>query len=134
MSYKNNQMHFFKCFNLKKVYFIPLSLMSIAIVLSNIGESGHFVWHAWCRKSDLPLNSMPSASEVAPENGAKPTRKRKERSKEEKPLKADNANCSNILKEDKTLKDEASINNMEQDLCVKNGQEWQAANDKSVIL
>ncbi|GMY09366.1 peptidyl-prolyl cis-trans isomerase FKBP43-like isoform X2 [Fagus crenata] len=86
------------------------------------------------RKSDLPINSMPSASEVAPENGAKPTRKRKERSKEEKPLKADNANCSNILKEDKTLKDEARINNMEQDLCVKNGQEWQAANDKGIEL
>ncbi|XP_030931873.1 peptidyl-prolyl cis-trans isomerase FKBP43-like isoform X1 [Quercus lobata] len=86
------------------------------------------------RQSDLPINSMPSASEVGSENGAKPKRKRKERSKEEKPLKADNANCSNILKEDKAPKDEARIDNMRQDMCMKNGQEWRAANDKGVEL
>ncbi|XP_075634298.1 peptidyl-prolyl cis-trans isomerase FKBP43-like isoform X3 [Castanea sativa] len=85
-------------------------------------------------QSDRPINSMPSASEVGPENGAKPKRKRKERFKEEKPLKADNANCSNILKEDKTPKDEAIIDNMGQDMRMKNGQEWEAANDKGVEL
>ncbi|KAK7831614.1 peptidyl-prolyl cis-trans isomerase fkbp43 [Quercus suber] len=66
-------------------------------------------------QSDPPINSMPSASEVGPENGAKPKRKRKERFKE-KPLKADNANCSNILKEDKAPKDEARVDNMGQDM------------------
>ncbi|XP_075672270.1 peptidyl-prolyl cis-trans isomerase FKBP43-like isoform X1 [Castanea sativa] len=71
---------------------------------------------------------------VGSENGAKPKRKRKERSKEEKPLKADNANCSNILKEDRAPKDEARIDKMGQDMCMKNGQEWQAANDKGVEL
>ncbi|KAL4610060.1 hypothetical protein ACB092_08G024900 [Castanea dentata] len=85
-------------------------------------------------QSDRPINSMPSASEVGPENGAKPKRKRKERFKEEKPLKADNANCSNVLKEDKTPKDEAIIDNMGQDMRMKNGQEWEAANDKGVEL
>ena len=96
--------------------------------------SVHSVFHAWCRQSDLPINSMPSASEVGPENGAKPKRKRKERFREEKPLKADNANCSNILKEYKDPKDEARVDNMGQDMCMKNGEEWEAANDKLVIL
>ena len=127
-------MLFLKCLSLRKVCFIPLLLMSMVTVLSNIGESVNFVCHACCRQSDLPINSMPSASEVGSENGAKPKRKRKERSKEEKPLKADNANCSNILKEDKAPRDEARIDNMRQDMCMKNGQEWQAANDKLVIL
>ncbi|XP_050240671.1 peptidyl-prolyl cis-trans isomerase FKBP43-like isoform X1 [Quercus robur] len=85
-------------------------------------------------QSDPPINSMPSASEVSPENGAKPKRKRKERFKEEKPLKADNANCSNILKEDKAPRDEARVDNMGQDMCMKNGQEWEAANGKGVEL
>ena len=127
-------MLFLKCLSLRKVCFIPLLLMSMVTVLSNIGESVNFVCHAFCRQSDLPINSMPSASEVGSENGAKPKRKRKERSKEEKPLKADNANCSNILKEDEAPRDEARIDNMRQDMCMKNGQEWQAANDKLVIL
>ena len=127
-------MCFLKCLSLRKVSFIPLLLMSMVIVLSNIGESVHSVFHAWCRQSDLPINSIPSASEVGPKNGAKPKRKRKERFKEEKPLKADNANCSNILHEDKAPKDEARVDNMGQDMCMKNGEEWEAANDKLVIL
>ena len=127
-------MCFLKFLSLRKVSCIPLLLMSMVIVLSNIGVSVHSVFHAWCRQSDLPINSMPSASEVGPENGAKPKRKRKERFREEKPLKADNANCSNILKEYKDPKDEARVDNMGQDMCMKNGEEWEAANDKLVIL
>lgn len=81
----------------------------------------------------MPINCMPS-SEGGPENGIKPKKKRKDQSKEEKPLKADSDNCSYILNKVLTLKDEARTDNIGHDLAVKDGQGWKEAKGKSVIL
>ncbi|KAG6734237.1 hypothetical protein I3842_01G263900 [Carya illinoinensis] len=82
------------------------------------------------RQSDMPINCMPS-SEGGPENGIKPKKKRKDRSKEEKPLKDDSDNCSYILNKVLTLKDEARADNIGHDLAVKDGQGWKEAKGKA---
>ncbi|XP_035548493.1 midasin-like isoform X2 [Juglans regia] len=84
------------------------------------------------RQSDMPINCMPS-SEGGPENGIKPKKKRKDQSKEEKPLEADSDNCSYIINKVLTLKDEARTDNIGHDLVVKDGQGWKEAKAAEVM-
>ncbi|KAB1218949.1 Peptidyl-prolyl cis-trans isomerase FKBP53 [Morella rubra] len=82
------------------------------------------------RQSNIPIDPVPPSSEVGPENGGKPKKKRKERSKEEKPFKADNVKSRFILDEKNDLKDEARTNNVGHNLSVKDRQGWKAADYK----
>lgn len=68
---------------------------------------------------------MSPSSEVGPENGGTPKRKRKERPKEEKSLEA-----GLLEKEDEAQKDEARADNRTQNLCVEDGQELKVSNNR----
>lgn len=76
------------------------------------------------RQFDLPVDAVPPSSEVVPENGGTPKRKRKERPKEEKALEA-----GLLEKEDEAQKDEARADNRTQNLCVEDGQELKVSNN-----
>ncbi|BBG97422.1 FKBP-like peptidyl-prolyl cis-trans isomerase family protein [Prunus dulcis] len=76
------------------------------------------------RQFDLPVDPVPPSSEVGPENGGTPKRKRKERPKEEKSLEA-----GLLEKEDEAQKDEARADNRTQNLCVEDGQELKVSNN-----
>lgn len=68
---------------------------------------------------------MSPSSEVGPENGGTPKRKRKERPKEEKALE------SGLLeKEDEAQKDEARADNRTQNLCVEDAPELKVSNNR----
>ncbi|VVA24998.1 PREDICTED: peptidyl-prolyl cis-trans isomerase [Prunus dulcis] len=76
------------------------------------------------RQFDLPVDPVSPSSEVGPENGGTPKRKRKERPKEEKSLEA-----GLLEKEDEAQKDEARADNRTQNLCVEDGQELKVSNN-----
>ncbi|XP_016649834.1 PREDICTED: peptidyl-prolyl cis-trans isomerase FKBP53 isoform X3 [Prunus mume] len=77
------------------------------------------------RQFDLPVDLVPP-SEVGPENGGTPKRKRKERPKEEKALEA-----GLLEKEDEAQKYEARADNRTQNLRVEDGQEPKVSNNSS---
>ncbi|KAF8380429.1 hypothetical protein HHK36_027915 [Tetracentron sinense] len=82
------------------------------------------------RGTDQPLNLPLPSTEVGPENGAKPKKKKKELA-ERKAFEAGNDKKSNVLKEDKAQHEEAKTDNMDQGSPFRYEQDQKLNNDKS---
>ncbi|KAK9273135.1 hypothetical protein L1049_017942 [Liquidambar formosana] len=79
---------------------------------------------------DLPCTYSMLSTEASPENGAKPKKKRKERSKERKTVETDSSYHTSVLKEEKDRQDEAKTDKISQDLSLRN-EDQEPAIDKS---